>query len=62
MNMIEIREMREKKNLTQEELGTRAEISQQTVAAIENGTRRPSVETAKKIAKVLKFKWTKFFE
>jgi putative transcriptional regulator len=37
-------------------------ISQQMYSAIEVGARRPSVEVAKKIAAVLGFDWTRFFE
>ena len=37
-------------------------IAQSTYASIETGYRTPSVETAKKIADVLGFPWTRFFE
>lgn len=37
-------------------------IAQSTYASIETGYRTPSVETAKKIADVLGFQWTQFFE
>ena len=37
-------------------------IAQSTSASIETGYRTPSVETAKKIADVLGFPWTRFFE
>ena len=37
-------------------------ISQQMYSAIELGERRPSVEVAKKIASVLEFPWTRFYE
>ena len=37
-------------------------IAQSTYASIETGYRTPSVETAKKIADVLGFTWTRFFE
>ena len=37
-------------------------ISQQMYSAIELGERRPSVEVAKKIAAVLGFNWTRFYE
>lgn len=37
-------------------------IAQSTYASIETGYRTPSVETAKKIANVLGFPWTRFFE
>ena len=37
-------------------------IAQSTYASIETGYRTPSVETAKRIADVLGFQWTQFFE
>ncbi|UZH08040.1 helix-turn-helix transcriptional regulator [Heyndrickxia coagulans] len=37
-------------------------MTRQYYGMIENGERRPSVEVAKAIAKVLKIKWTIFFE
>ena len=37
-------------------------IAQSTYASIETGYRTPSVATAKKIADVLGFPWTRFFE
>ena len=36
--------------------------TQQMYNYIESGKRRPSPELAQKIAKVLKFDWTKFYE
>ena len=50
------------KKLTQEELAVLCGVKRTTITEIENGNSRPSVETAKAIAKVLGFKWTKFFE
>lgn len=37
-------------------------ISQQMYSAIELGERRPSVDVAKKIAAVLGFEWTLFYQ
>ena len=37
-------------------------ISQQMYSAIELGERRPSVEVAKKIAAVMGFDWTRFYD
>ena len=37
-------------------------ITPQYYNYIENGKRRPSVQVAKRIADVLGFEWTKFFE
>ena len=46
---------------TQESVSREAGISQNFYSSIENGIRRPSVETAKRIAAVLGFDWTEFF-
>jgi len=47
---------------TQAQIAEAVGISQQMYSAIELGERRPSVEVAKKIAAVLGFKWTRFYE
>ena len=57
-----MRSARTEKNLTMRQVAEAAEISESFCSMIENGDRRPSVETAKKIAAVLGFNWTLFFE
>ena len=52
---------RKEKGLTQAELAQRVGIAQRTVAAYENGERRP-VKVAKKIGEVLGIFWTVFYE
>lgn len=47
---------------TQEALAYIVKCSQSTLANIENGKRLPSVKLAKKIAEVLGFHWSKFFD
>lgn len=47
---------------TQEDVACEAKLSRPAYTQIELGTRNPSVGTAKKIAKVLGFNWTLFFE
>ena len=54
--------LRNKKKLTQEKLAKLCETTQITISHIENGDRRPSPELAQKLAKILKFKWTRFYE
>lgn len=54
-------EARKKKGMTQQEVAKAAKISHTAYCNIENGKRDPSVRTAKKIAKVLGFDWTMFF-
>ncbi len=55
-------EIRKNKDLTQKEVAILANISQAHYATIETGVKKPSVKTAKKIAEVLEFEWTRFFE
>jgi transcriptional regulator with XRE-family HTH domain len=55
-------DLRKKKHLTMREVGLMANISESMYSLIENGKRRPSVDVAKRIAAVLDFDWTKFFE
>ena len=55
--LIEIR-----KGRSQAQIAEAVGISQQMYSAIELGERRPSVEVAKKIASVMGFNWTRFFE
>ena len=49
-------------NMTQEQLAKKAGISRTMITEIENGNANPSVEVAKKIAAVLEFPWTRFYE
>ncbi len=37
-------------------------ISPSHYTSIENGSRKPSIDVAKKIAKIFAFEWTKFYE
>lgn len=55
-------ELRQKKSLSQEEVAKLCDTTQMTISNIENGIRRPSPNLAQKLAKVLKFDWTKFYE
>jgi transcriptional regulator with XRE-family HTH domain len=48
--------------MTHEDVAERAGIQRPYYTMIENGTRNPSVEVAKRIAKVMGFNWTLFFE
>jgi transcriptional regulator with XRE-family HTH domain len=57
-----LKEIRENKDLPQKLVARSIGITQTHYSTIESGKRRPSVETAKKIADVLGFDWTMFFE
>lgn len=54
--------IRKDKNMTHDQVATRAGISRHYYTMIANGNRRPSVKVAKRIANVLGFDWTRFFE
>lgn len=55
-------EKRISKGYTPEKLASLLNMDSSTIYKYEKGTRTPSVETAKKIADILKFNWTKFYE
>lgn len=57
-----LKEIRQKKGLTQKQLADKVGVSRTTITLIENGTNRPSVKVAKKLGEVLKVKWAIFFE
>lgn len=54
--------IRKQINMTQAEVAEKAEIARTTYAMIETGERNASVDNAKRIAQVLGFDWTIFFE
>ena len=53
---------RKKAGLTQQEVSKLCDITQQAYGQYETGQRRPNPENCKKIAKILNFKWTKFYD
>jgi len=57
-----LKEIRQKLDLSQSEVAFKVGITQQQYSFIENGNRTPSVETAKSIANVLGFNWTRFYD
>ena len=54
--------IRNERGLSQRSVAEAAEIAQATSRNIEKGKRGISVKVAKRIAAVLGFEWTKFFE
>lgn len=54
--------IREKKKLSQKYVSEEVGITQPSYSNMERGKIRPSVKTAKAIADVLGFDWTKFYE
>ena len=59
---MNLKQIREKKLLTQQQLADMVGVDRTLISKIESGCANPSVSTAKKIAAVLGFHWTKFFE
>lgn len=59
--MINLKEVRKSKGLTQEELAAKCDVQRTTVTMIETGENLPSVQLAKKLAEVLDVDWTEFF-
>lgn len=53
---------KKEKNESQQAIADQIGITRQYYNYIERGLRNPSVKTAKRIAKVLGFHWTLFFE
>lgn len=59
---VRLADKRMKKGLTQEEVANLCGIARTTYAMYEQNKRTPRVSVAKKIAEVLEFDWTLFFE
>lgn len=57
-----LKAIRKEKGLSQKEVAMAVDIAQSSYAGIELGKRNPRVETAKKIAELLGFDWTCFFD
>ncbi|MGM0775475.1 MAG: helix-turn-helix transcriptional regulator [Bacillota bacterium] len=57
-----LKKFRNNRKLTQEEVAKLCNISRSFYTQIENGTKTPSVDVAKKIAKTLEFNWVLFFD
>lgn len=61
-DLFNLKELRESKGMTQEKLAKKVGVTRQYIGTLEGQGATPSVEVAKKIAKVLGFNWTKFYE
>ncbi len=56
-----IKELREKRNLTQEALAEKVDVTRQTILFLEKGKYNPSLRLAHKIAKALNSKIDEIF-
>ncbi len=61
MDRMWLKQARLKQGFTQQEVARRIQKTGACYHLIEKGTRRPSVELAKKIGEVLEFDWTLFY-
>lgn len=60
--MINIKDLRKQKGLTQAELGERIGVVTQSISAYENGIIEPSVQVAKALGRELGYEWWKFYD
>ncbi len=59
---MDLKITRKNKRLTQQQLAELVGVDRTLISKIESGVATPSVTTAKKIAAVLGFHWTRFFD
>ena len=59
---MNIKELRIKKGLTQEQLANECGVQRTTITMIELGENKPSVELAKKLGVIFEVDWKGFFE
>ena len=57
-----LKNLRISKKLTQEDMAKAVGVDLTSIGKYELGLRSPTVKTAKKIADILNFDWTRFYE
>ena len=60
--MIDLKELRTAKGITQEQLASECGVQRTTITMIELGENKPSVELAKKLGVIFEVDWKGFFE
>ena len=60
--MLNVKELRTAKGLTQEQLAKECEVQRTTITMIELGENKPSVELAKKLGEIFEITWSDIFE
>lgn len=60
--MLNVKELRTAKGMTQEQLAKECEVQRTTITMIEIGENKPSVELAKKLGVIFEVDWKGFFE
>lgn len=59
---LRLRQLREARGLTQEQLGEKSDLDQTYLSGIERGTRNPSVVVLSRVAKALKLTLSELME
>lgn len=60
--MINLKELRTAKGLTQEQVASECGVQRTTITMIELGENKPSVELAKRLGTIFNVAWSEFFE
>ena len=60
--MLNVKELRTAKGITQEQLAKECDVQRTTITMIEIGENKPSVELAKKLGTIFEVDWKGFFE
>lgn len=60
--MNKVKQIREAKGITQDELASALGLTRQAISAYEVGSCKPSIEIAKRMAQVLECEWPDFFD
>lgn len=60
--MLNIKELRTAKGLTQEQLASECGVQRTTITMVELGENKPSVDLAKKLGAIFEVAWSDFFE
>ena len=60
--MLNVKELRTAKGMTQEQLAKECEVQRTTITMIEIGENKPSIELAKKLGVIFEVDWKGFFE
>jgi DNA-binding XRE family transcriptional regulator len=60
--MYNLKELRESKEMTQEQLADACGVVRTTITMIETGASKPSVPLAQRLGMVLQVNWTGFYE
>lgn len=59
---MNLKKLREKHAMTQQELADKAGVARSTISMIEQGENQPSVKLAKKLGEILDVPWENFFK